>query len=198
MSTGHIASSAARTSSVERVRSRTVPESTCSRLLAASASNSACSTNLRAALCWCARRAAPRTMRRDVSTSSRNEREAERHDEISRQRALAIAHGVREQRSHPHVALHPRGRGRVGRLDPHCGHQVREHDLLDPGSRRGTAAPGGCTGGTPGSARRRARPGLRAGSDTCRGGMPRGAARRRSCPCPDHPARRGLRAAVSG
>ena len=133
MSTGHIASSAARTSSVERVRSRTVPESTWSRLLAASASNKACSTNLRAALCVCARRAAPRTMRRDVSTSSRNE---VRPNGTTRSRGNARWRSRTAFASSAAIRTWPftrAGRGRVGRLDPHRGHEVREHDLLDPG-----------------------------------------------------------------
>ena len=132
-------------------------------------------------------------MRREVSTSIRSRVSP---NGTTRSRASGRCRSwtpFAQEGRHPHIALDPSDRGRLGRLHLHRRHEIGEHHLLDTRPRRATAAPARCSAGTRGSGRRRARPGLRAGSGTCRAGRRRGAARPRSCRCPDRPGRRARR-----
>ena len=65
--------------------------------------------------------------------------------------------------------------------------QARRSSRAARPARRATGARARCSAGTPGSARRAARPGSRAGAGACRAGTRRGAARPRSCRCPGPP-----------
>ena len=201
MSTGHIRSSASRTSGAWRSRSRTSCASTGTRALSASVANTLASTCRRPALCSRKRRLASAT----IAWLWRG-REAERLQAVAdahraAQRALPVVDGLGEHLGHAQVALDPGGERLVAALDARrrwCRRGGRRAPPAPRRPRRGSGAPARCSRGTAGSGRRRARPGPRAGSGACRGGRRRGAARRRSCRCRDRPARRARRAARRG
>ena len=77
------------------------------------------------------------TMRDRVVGAQAHVARAERHDEILAQRALAVADGLVDDVAHAGVALDAGRERRVDLLaaggEPHVGHEVGEHDLLDAG-----------------------------------------------------------------
>ena len=199
VSTGHIHSSAARTSSVPRRRSaHLLGLGAVARRLAASASNTARSTKRRAALWRRKRRRAPCTIRALSSAGQPQGGQAVADDEVLAQRPLPVAHRLGHHRRHADVALDlrrlgpPRWPRRARRA------RGRPAPPAPPRPRPATAAPARCSAGTAGWARPPARPGPRAGSGGCRAGRRRGGGPPPSCRCPGRPAPPAPRPARSG
>ena len=156
VSTGHIRSSAARTSGTPRSSWRSSPPDTSPlRDDAARAAKNSPSTCRRPVLCRRKRRRgrlddACRLLDREAQVAG-----TERHDEVLAQGTLAVADGTIDQRRHPGVALDPAGRRRLGRDRRWRGRsgrwaRGRRARPARPRPRRATAARARCSAGTPG------------------------------------------------